>query len=56
MQKKLGMVLDLPAQMIHWTKIHGTSDLQEISGSSGHVAVDVFDFGPGGFRNPRKPP
>ena len=48
------MVLDLPAETIRWTKTNGTSDLHQISGSSGHVAVDIFDFGPNGLRNPRQ--
>ena len=48
---KLGMILDLPALVIHWTSIQSKSSITRLAGG-GHLAIDLFEFPSDGWRCP----
>ena len=50
--KNLGMVLDMPEERITWKYIDRQQDY--ISMPSGHIAVECFEFPPGGWKNPHE--
>ena len=48
--KKLGMVLDIPEQQVHWNNIKKSSDTHELP--EGHIVVDILGFNKTGWKNP----
>ena len=50
--RKLGMLLDLDAEKAVWR--HAKSESKILYEPTGHISVDLFDFPPGGWYDPRK--
>ena len=48
--KALGMVLDMPEQTIFWKNLDCKQSFEELT--SGHLAIDVFEFPPSGWKCP----
>ena len=53
--KQLGMVLDMPEMSIYWKAINRQSDVTEV-GTSEHLAIEIFEFGKTGWKNPHSYP
>ena len=51
--RKLGMVLSMPKQQIHWEYIKRYSDVHEV-GNSRHLAIEIFEFLKTGRKNPHE--
>ena len=50
-RKTLGMILSMPDMKIHWKHINAFSAIHEVPGS-GHLAIEIFEYPPGGWKNP----
>ena len=50
--KKLGMILNTTDNTATWTKIGKVSEIVELP--SEHIAVDILEFPPGGWKNPHQ--
>ena len=51
--KALGLVLDLVKLTASWSHSQTVSDISELP--SGHLAIDILEFGPDGWENPLNP-
>jgi len=51
--KKLGMILNMPDQQVHWKYINRISDVTELD-QSGHLAIEIFEFPKDGWKCPHQ--